>query len=270
MMRSLMVAALVVLLPIAATGQGRMPRGPGPGGMGGPPMGPPGLEVVGFDGIDPKQTVTGAPFRAEATTEVRQVLADGNRIERRTTSTIARDSSGRVRREQPLPPLGPLGVAPDVTMITISDPVQRVQYLLDPRQKTAMRMPAMGGPGGPRTGGPPPGEPSRERRPDRPEVRTEALGSRTIAGLFAEGTRSTLTIPAGAVGNANAIEVVTERWYSPELQVVVSSHRRDPLSGEVVFNMVSLTRGEPSTDLFEIPSDYTVTERRPGRPREPR
>ncbi len=266
MMRFLIVAALAMLLPIAAAAQGRMSGAGGPGGMGVPPMRPPGLEVVGFDGIDPRQTVTGAPFRAEATTEVRQVLADGNRIERRMTSTIARDGNGRVRREQPLPPLGPLGVAPDVTMITISDPVQRVEYFLDPRRKTAMRMPAMA-PGDPRRGGPPPGDPSEDRRPGRPDVKTEPLGTRTIAGLFVEGTRSTMTIPAGAVGNANAIEVATERWYSPELQIVVSSRRRDPLSGEVVFNLVSVVRGEPPMDLFEIPSDYTVTERRPGRPR---
>ena len=80
-----------------------------------------------------------------------------------------------------------------------------------------------------------------------------------------------MTIPAGAVGNANAIEAVTERWYSPELQVVVSSHRRDPLSGEVVFNMVSLTRGEPSTDLFQFPARlHRYRTAQPGRPREPR
>jgi len=59
--------------------------------------------------------------------------------------------------------------------------------------------------------------------------------------------------------------VVTERWFSPELKIVVESRTIDPRTGEVLYHVVSLDRSEPSRELFEVPPDYTVIERsRPG------
>ncbi len=49
------------------------------------------------------KVVKGAPFSAQAITESRQTLADGNHIVRKNTAVIARDSEGRTRREQILP-----------------------------------------------------------------------------------------------------------------------------------------------------------------------
>ena len=43
---------------------------------------------------------TGAPYSAEAVNESLQVLSDGNRIARKTTTRVYRDSEGRTRREQ--------------------------------------------------------------------------------------------------------------------------------------------------------------------------
>src|SRR5439155_694874 len=63
----------------------------------------------------------------------------------------------------------------------------------------------------------------RVKGPENGTENTESLGSQTVDGLEATGTRTTVTIPAGAIGNERPIEVVSERWYSPELQVVVSS-----------------------------------------------
>src|SRR5262245_37496153 len=51
------------------------------------------------------------------------------------------------------------------------------------------------------------------------QKKTESLGTQTIEGVTAEGTRATLTIPAGEIGNTLPIEVVDETWYSPELQI---------------------------------------------------
>ncbi len=45
----------------------------------------------------------------------------------------------------------------------------------------------------------------------------ESLGKQEFEGVEAEGTRTTFTIPAGEIGNERPIEVVNERWYSPEL-----------------------------------------------------
>jgi hypothetical protein len=70
-----------------------------------------------------------------------------------------------------------------------------------------------------------------------------------------------MTIPAGAFGNLRPIDIVTERWYSPELKVVVESRRTDPRNGEVLYRLVNVIRVEPAADLFQVPSDYTVVER---------
>ena len=95
----------------------------------------------------------------------------------------------------------------------------------------------------------------------------ENIGTRQIAGVKADGTRQTMTIPAGVFGNVRPIDIVTERWFSPELKMVLESHRTDPRMGDAIYRIVSLSRAEPARELFEIPSDYTAVDRpRPGRP----
>jgi hypothetical protein len=85
---------------------------------------------------------------------------------------------------------------------------------------------------------------------------TEALGTREFEGIKAEGKRTTRTIPAGAIGNEKPIAVVSERWFSPELNIVVMSRNVDPQSGETVYRLTSVKRGEPSPELFKVPVDY--------------
>jgi len=89
---------------------------------------------------------------------------------------------------------------------------------------------------------------------------TESLGKQMIEGIEAEGKRTVTTIPAGAIGNERAIEIVSESWYSPELQTTVMSKRSDPTSGETMFRLTNIRRGEPDASLFQVPSDYTVKE----------
>jgi hypothetical protein len=88
----------------------------------------------------------------------------------------------------------------------------------------------------------------------------ESLGTQTIEGLTVEGTRSTLTIPAGEIGNTLPIEVIEETWYSPELQITVMTRHRDPRSAETTYRLINIDRSEPDRSLFEVPADYTVTE----------
>ena len=71
----------------------------------------------------------------------------------------------------------------------------------------------------------------------------------------AEGIRSTVTIPAGEIGNERPIDIVSERWYSPELQVVLSMRHSDPRFGENHYYLTNIRRGEPPASLFEVPSD---------------
>ena len=91
---------------------------------------------------------------------------------------------------------------------------------------------------------------------DRPV--TESLGSRDFDGVRADGKRTTRTIPAGAIGNEKPIAVVSERWFSPDLNVVVMSRNVDPRSGETVYRLTDIKRAEPSAELFKVPADYKV------------
>jgi hypothetical protein len=95
---------------------------------------------------------------------------------------------------------------------------------------------------------------------DSGQRKTESLGTQTIEGVIAEGARATLTIPAGVIGNTLPLEIVDETWYSPELQIMVMTKRRDPRSGENTYRLTNLSRSEPDRSLFEVPADYTVAE----------
>ncbi len=89
-------------------------------------------------------------------------------------------------------------------------------------------------------------------------AKTEKLGNQTMEGVLVEGTRTVTTIPAGEIGNERPIEIVSERWYSPELQMVVMSKHVDPRQGETTYRLTNLRRGEPMKSLFEVPSGYTT------------
>ncbi|MEJ7615589.1 MAG: TonB family protein [Pyrinomonadaceae bacterium] len=87
------------------------------------------------------QPVRGAPYSAEAVTEVTQTLSDGNRIVRKTAAAVHRDSAGRTRRDQTLAAIGPFATAGDAPQtILINDLVAGVNYILDPRTRTARKL----------------------------------------------------------------------------------------------------------------------------------
>ena len=233
----------------------------------GPPEHGPGMDFLGVREAFEGKVVKGAPYKAEAVTEVTQSLADGNKIARRTTSTVWRDSSGRTRREVTLAAVGPM-VGQDMPRhVFIHDPVAGTTYVLEPDRKIARKMPGFGHDRLDGEERPGPGARFFNRRVKGPGAdkaaenrQSEPLGSQTIDGLEATGTRTTITIPAGAIGNERPIEVVSERWYSPELQVVVSSTHRDPRFGDNTYRLTGIQRAEPDKSLFEVPADYTVKE----------
>lgn len=284
--RLLATVCIAVVAAHVASAQSSVSAGlGGPGRASGRSFGPPpgGIDVRAVRPMELGEPVTGAPFSAEMVTQVVQEFADGNRIERRASSSMARDSVGRTRREEALLSVGPFVSDVEVRIVTISDPAQRVLYLLDPGRKAATksRMREVRPPGAdPRGSSPRPLRSRSDRdavvgvRPERPEIRTERLGTREVAGVRNEGTRTTTTIPAGAFGNVRPIEVVDERWYSAELRLVMESRRTDPRSGTVEYQVTSLVRGEPPAELFQVPTDYSLSERelppfgpppRPGR-----
>ncbi len=227
----------------------------------------------------PEPTVAGAPYSAEAVTERVQTLVDGNRIVQTTSSTVARDSKGRVRRDESLAmamPGASKGSSPKLE--TINDPVAGLHWTLDPQSKTAIKMPF------PKTASalfntalPPPGPEQtffftsgapgtqlsiRTLAKRQAEADTDVthvdLGTQTVEGVAAQGTRITRTLSPGTVGNEQPLVITTETWYSPDLKVLVMSKADDPRMGVTTYRLTNLQRGEPSAALFEVPADYTV------------
>jgi hypothetical protein len=271
--------------------------------------------------IDGK-VVKGAPYSAQAVTEMVQTLADGNRIVRRTNASVYRDGEGRTRREQTINAVGAYSLSGDAQQtIFINDPVGQVNYILDAKNKTARKVDlsavtmvrkklpdgaaatpeqhkkemaemkahlAQADAGRTQEAGNAdhekamvelkahmahadatviadgPGAVSFERtfttKLDAKNSRKEPLGKQTIEGVEAEGTRYITTIAAGEVGNEQPISIVSESWYSPELQTVVMSKHGDPRVGENTYRLTNINRGEPAHSLFELPADYTVKE----------
>ena len=251
--------------------------------------------------------VKGAPFSGEFVTENVQTLADGNRIKNTNTTTYARDGEGRTRREVTIDAIGSLTGGQARKTIFIHDPVAKIDYIIDPQQKTVRKV-NLGAAGfqmvpdnpgnqrsaarvihrveGPKdmliasgnTG------PTLERMPLPPgiemhgatgavvsqrilsssvnsapaNVKNDPLGKRMIEGVEAEGTRTTLTIPAGQIGNDRPLDTVSERWFSDELKTTVLTTRKDPRMGESTYKLTNLRRGEPSRLLFEVPSGFEI------------
>jgi hypothetical protein len=184
------------------------------------------------------KVVAGAPYSAEVVTESIEALADGNRIVHRTTARVYRDGAGRVRREEDRGP----GQAPSVF---ITDPVAGVSYSLDPDNKVAVKTQGGTGATVPHVTDErgtlilksevDPGDLERKRHIEEAivtsapadlahvvvlgtepsvkiakvapawEAKVEKLPAKQVEGLSAEGTRTTRTIPAGAIGNERPI-----------------------------------------------------------------
>lgn len=242
---------------------------------------------IAFD----NEPVTGAPYSAEAVTDIVQTLSDGNRIVRQNKAQISRDGQGRTRREEGFAMFGPLVNGPrtgEPRNVQISDPTTGTMIMLDLQSRTAQKLPGpprvmlrnkiagvsgnagvnvekfeMAMPPSPPEGGV--GHVFFSRMEamsglpaEKPVV--ESLGTLFMEGIAVEGTRTTMTIPAGQIGNERPINIVSERWYSPDLKVLVMSHQSDPRFGETTYRLTNLTRTEPPPYLFEIPADFKVIE----------
>jgi hypothetical protein len=235
------------------------------------------------------KTVTGAPYSAQIVTESVQPFADGNAITHTSTSSVWRDSQGRTRREQNINVIGPSqasGAA--IQFITIDDPVAGVHYTLNPNKMIATQLSTSGtmsgaagevlpkkiipsdgsnvsvtyfssGDGAVGAGGRGgnitvvPGQVSPTN------VTTESLGADTMQGLSVLGTRVTRTIPAGQIGNAQPILIITDKWYSQDLQIEVKTVHSDPRTGTTTTTVTNLSRNEPNPSLFTVPPGYVVT-----------
>lgn len=90
------------------------------------------------------------------------------------------------------------------------------------------------------------------------DTETKTLGSRTVDGVKAIGTRRTWTIPVSAIGNDRPIVTTEDTWYSPKLQLVLLSMRRDARFGNTTYMIKGLRLENPKESLFRIPAGYTL------------
>lgn len=243
------------------------------------------VKVLSMKSFAESPPVKGAPYSADEITEATQMLANGTTIRRQDKTTVYRDGEGRVRRESP-------------DQISIYDPVAGVSYLLDPKTQTARKLNVsivtmltpdgtksvnvtMNGAGAAGAGwvserqavttfkarvGDAAGAASGPGfvRFNGAELTTtgkgESLGKQMIEGVQSEGTRTTSTIETGAIGNDRPIQIVAERWYSPELQTVMMTKHSDPRTGDETFRLTNVRRGDPGAFLFQVPPGYQVVE----------
>jgi hypothetical protein len=216
---------------------------------------------MGFGG----KPVKGAPYSAEGITETTQTLADGNRIVHKSSALYYRDTEGRTRTEQTLGSIGPwASTANPPKTIFINDPVAGVNYVLNPHEQSADKLPApdigvsMRNTGFAVTRKLASEEPKAAEGQKPLDVKTESLGTQLIEGVQAEGTRTIVTIPAGQIGNEKALQTTSERWYSAELQTVILRKQSDPRFGDTLYRLTNIQRTEPSSSLFQVPADFTV------------
>ena len=233
-----------------------------------------GLREVGAEIEHPfgEKLVKGAPFSAQVIIESTQTLANGVHVSSKMTGALYRDGEGRTRHE--LPRDG----SPEIVMV--NDPVAGVLYQLHMFQHTARKVTYSDAQRNSEMEVRAHNREMEEREKQErqleeaarkvsvernaktlePEMRVESLGIQTLEGVQAEVKRVTITIQAGREGNDQPFEIVSEKWYSPELQVLIMSKHSDPRIGDTLYRLANINRSEPPRSLFDAPSDFGVTE----------
>lgn len=196
--------------------------------------------------------IPGEPFSATAVVEVQLYFPDGSVQTRRTISLLARDSQGRTHNEvRRLMPENFHG-SPELLSLRLFDPLTRIRMVCDPalhiaRQQTVPKMP-------------------KGTSISNPYVRTEDLGTTTLNGLQAKGTRRTWTISAMASGTGRPVQIQDEEWYSGELHINLLIRHTDPRIGVQTIGVSELKRDEPGAAMFQVPRGYKIVDETPGPP----
>lgn len=239
--------------------------------------------------------VKNAPYSAEAIQENQRNLADGNQITTKTSTLNYRDSNGNTRQEIRSPNGEVQNITITTAADNVHYSVIPVAKLI--LKLSLAKIEAKGAAIGAAAGKAytleaqrKQGKPATAEHKDGAEIvvkraapnaninpntvplivsalgdakwsskaTTKDLGVKEIEGVKAEGKLRSYEIPAGEVGNRNPIVVTNELWFSPELQVTLYSKHSDVRSGDVVYRLANLKRGEQAAALFSVPSDYTV------------
>jgi hypothetical protein len=206
------------------------------------------------------RSIAGAPFSADVIKDFTQTKADGTQVPVETNGKMFRDSAGRTRTETELKRTA--SGAETLHYVTILDPVAQLNVRLDPQTKTATLFPF-------------PSAASRtaqvklakalsvrntqaSRQPAL--VATQDLGASTLQGFAVTGIKRTVPAAANAPGSQRARNVVVESWFSPELQIELQSRTEDPKLGLSTTKLINIGNAEPDSALFQVPSDYAISD----------
>jgi hypothetical protein len=204
---------------------------------------PPQEDASFADGISIPD-VPGKPFSATAVLETERYWSDGSTQVRRTINLVARDSEGRTHNEvRRLMPEYFHG-SPQLLSVRLFDPLTGMRTDMDPVFHVAREQLI-------------PKKPKTAVTPN-PALRIEDLGTTTMNGLEAKGTRRTTTISAKASGTGDPVEIEDEFWYSDELHLNLLVRHSDPRVGVDTVGLSNLKREEPPAGMFQIPAGYQV------------
>lgn len=205
------------------------------------------------------------PFTLTINASVERPLVDGNVIRGEATIREARDRSGRTLFEQQMGCFtGEDGQTRVFFSVQVRDPVAhslstwssdnpwnpKIATVIHNSPHTDLQQPRRI-------------PDARHPRvlPSFPNHVVEDLGTRTIAGVEAFGTRTTNTVPAGERGNKLPLVSTTEMWRSEALDVTLLEIVDDPIEGKKRFEVTEVTQSDPDPAVFAPPANYRIEEK---------
>jgi len=229
-------------------------RGPGPGG---PMAGV--FEFGGLMGGFGGKVVTGKPILAKITIAHTEILPD-NTITNTSTGTFARDADGSIFRGLKFAAIGPWATSGRAQEFAyIRNVTQGTQYVVNVTKGTYRDFPIRDR------------KPSHDRKKDRSNasnannetVTDNPSGSyidpATNTHYPVEYRKVTRTIPAGRIGNLNAIVITSERWYSTALDLLLEDTHTDPRFGTTTYRLSNIGQS-PSASLFTPDPSFKHTQ----------
>lgn len=199
-------------------------------------------------------SIPNASFSAVVNTESIRQMPNGATITLKNHRAVARDIAGRIFQERRL-------LVPEdgkhesvVTQIEISDPVAHELFICVPKEGVCQVEHFTGS-----TFQPPRSAADAQREGS---ANFQDLGRQSISGIETVGTRETVVIEAGKIGNDSPLEVQREYWYSPQLEVNLLIKLQDPRIGIQNFEMSDISLAEPDAKLFKVSEKMKIIDLR--------